>query len=277
MNIPIVLDTCAILSLLRIDKDRILCNSLLNVPNIYISPFVWDNELYYVINRKEFSEEQKECIYDELRILYPKVKIDYDDSFDNAWANTIREHVNYTKKDNGELFSTAYSLRISRLNQCRVCFYTDDIGAKDELNPFFEYQQIGYICDSVDLLVLLYRTDQTFTLDSLHNFLRELYSEYSLSFNKFSETIAKNKDEWKKRYKRDAKCSGKISALEESCKDVDVERIKSILSFFEGEKKYNDIFSEINQYPNITDEGYMCRKINRTISSIQKKKELYKI
>lgn len=277
MKTPIVLDTCAILSLLRIDRDCILCNSLLKIPNIYISPFVHDKELYYVIEHKDFSKEQTECIYEELNILLPKVIIDRDDSFDNEWAYNIRQYVNYSKKNNGELYSSAYALRISREEECRVCFYTDDICAKEQFSPFFEFQQIGYICDSVDLLILLYRLVQEFSLDNLKYFIRELYNEYSISFENFSKIVVDNQSQWKKNKTRDAKLISNISNLEEACKNRDVRAIKSILSFFEGDTKYKYIFDTLKDYSNSITEGYMCRKIHTIIQSLNKGNIVYKI
>ena len=68
----------------------------------------------------------------------------------------VREISNYSKRANGELYSSALSLYLSRMEMEKVLFYTDDFPAKSDFRSCFECQQMGFIGDTVDLLVFLH-------------------------------------------------------------------------------------------------------------------------
>jgi len=106
-----------------------------------------------------------------------------DDYFDN-----IKKLTGY-HKDNGEFYSVALSLYLSRVECCQLTFYTDDFPAQADFSPFFRTQQIGKIEDSADLLIYLYWLYPDFEKEQLIFFLTELRSQYVTDVKLLNEQI----------------------------------------------------------------------------------------
>ena len=81
-----------------------------------------------------------------LPIFRKFIKSDEDVSkdFGNDFFRTVKRRSNY-EKENGEFYSVALSLYLSRLDSSHVIFYTDDKPAEEHFASFFRNQQIGKI------------------------------------------------------------------------------------------------------------------------------------
>jgi len=202
-----------------------------------------------------------------------------DSFFDN-----IKDITGYTKRLNGELCSTAYALYLSRLNEKKVFFYTDDFPAKEFFSHFFEFQQIGQIKDTVDFLILVYWLDKDFTKTQLDRVLSELYSQYAIEVTLLKEcleTYYKEKVDgaFIKKRRETAK---KLRLLINCLKSYDFRNIKYYWDYFESNKpKCKEIFNIIKVYYSVFEMGNkpnsetLLNKIIRTRSLIETKK-IYK-
>jgi len=180
MNTPIVIDACTLINLLRIDEDDNFLYKHLTSLDIHISETAY-NEFKANLFKNAIDETDKE----RLRIIISLPGFDHhkdDDIKRNLgknWVEKIVSYVGHTKKANGELFSSLLALSLSRENDVKICFYTDDFPAKNEFRDFFYIQQIGSIEDSVDLLLMLYWMEEDFPMQKLKKNLYDLKSEYN--------------------------------------------------------------------------------------------------
>lgn len=205
---PIILDACTIINLLRIDEDNKLLSLLLgdlkkfnrNNINVHISETVFD-EIKANKFRNDIEENKEDeidrCLYTYIKSLIrldAEVKKDLIDCFSDMKNYSLDAH----SKENGELYSSALSLIISREQNQRAVFYTDDYPAKKEFSDYFEKQQIGEICDSVDLYLYLYWTKSSFSKKMLEDTLKNLYNEYNglwISLRKEIDNLKCNRKE----------------------------------------------------------------------------------
>ena len=205
MKHPVVLDACTIINLLRIDEDEFLFRLLCSL-RLYVADLV-NQEIMKNIFHNELSEEQRTYISDVLPQLQSKWN-SFNQTMDlidtDFYEENIKKFTRHTKKINGELQSSILSLYLSRKYHSRVFFYTDDFPAKEQFKNFFEFQQIGSIGDSVDLLIFLYWNSPDFSDMKLEKFLHDLFAEYNLSVSNFikgideiSESYIKKKNVYK--------------------------------------------------------------------------------
>lgn len=277
MNRPLVFDACTVINLLSIDDDDCLLLKAIRKAtvidekvNFFIAEFV-ENEIKVNLIKRFPDKDNRDVLMQKLRenrVLYYNNDIINDLSTD-FW-DQIKDFAHHTKRENGELYSTALALLLSRLNKRRVTFYTDDYPAKEEFYPFFRYQQIGSIEDTVDLLLFLHWSNENFTLIKLISKLRDLKAYYikDLYFIRtFVEEQLKNKP------KKDAQkhlnalleaYSGKLPFSES--------RIQDAIKYIESKwhKEGSQIRSSILNMPPI------ATKIDVILSNI-KKMNIYKL
>lgn len=193
---PIIFDACALINLLIIDDGDLLLNAVNRISTIEgeekicISETVMREIRVNLGKRKDDKKEYSEII----RKIALKVKVYYDLTltgyFPKDYIYEIKEFLGYKKKDNGELFSTALSLLLSRKERHHVIFYTDDVPAQDDFSYYFNYQQIGYIADTVDLLIFLYWHDDAISEKVLKQKLNDLRSCYLNDYSGIKEDIS---------------------------------------------------------------------------------------
>ena len=123
MKLPIVLDTCTILNLLRIDEDDEFLYKKLIKLNINICQKVFE-EANKNINTKHFSNSQKKYISSHIPYFGTYI-LTCDERFESEYKAKIKQFCNY-KKENGEFYSALISLYLCRNKNCRLYFYTDD-------------------------------------------------------------------------------------------------------------------------------------------------------
>lgn len=190
-NITCILDACSVINLIHIDENDFLQKKLEKL-DIRINELVFREIKLNVYNKLNLIDKRisadssttKDLIKNiEIQLTYfrSKIKLNEDvfKDFGDDYFEKIGEITGYIKA-NGELHSTALALYLSRTESKKIFFYTDDYPAKNEFSSFFEFQQIGQIKDSVDLLVLLFWLDENFSEVQLLNFISKLFSEYAI-------------------------------------------------------------------------------------------------
>lgn len=205
INIHCVLDACTVINLIHIDQNDFVYKSL-NRLQLYIAEKVFSEVKRNVRNKYfNYSFESSEEKYNVLKEIDMKVakfrKFIYHDKRikneigDQNFFNDIQNNTNY-KKFNGEFYSTALSIFLSRYNEIKIIFHTDDYPARDYFSDYFLYQQIGHIEDTVDLILLIYiySDSEKFSKKTLMRLLSDLFQEYATSVKKFEKALEKFKN-----------------------------------------------------------------------------------
>lgn len=267
MIIPVILDTCTIINLLRIDEDKFLYNLLIKL-DINICQQVY-HEAYHTINQKEFTESQKDYI-NPLIPTFAKYIRDIDDNFKEKYIGNINSFCSY-HKENGELYSTLLSLYLCRENGCRVYFYTDDYPAKETFSNYFSFQQIGTIGDTVDLLLFLYWGNTDFKWERLKKYLRDLYSEFATPIKTLFNKVSENKEHWIHKSPRDQMLYDNLHKLEIGLKDVNFDELNAGIEFFHTNKdKYKEICNLLATYSNLKSDAGVAKKLHNIINYTRK-------
>ncbi len=267
MILPIVLDTCTILNLLRIDEeDELLYKKLLRL-DIKICRTVYE-EANKNVNTKNFSDDQKEYISSHTPHFGACI-YNCEEYFEKEYKNNIKQFCNY-KKENGEFYSTLISLHICRKKKCRLYFYTDDYPAKGTFDRYFNYQQIGTIGDTVDLLVFLYWINPDFKQQKLEKYLKNLLSEFATPFKKFYNQFIEKKQTWITKNIKNKKLIENLNGIEEGLEKLNLEKIETGLAFFRDNiRTYRDINTFLDGYSDIDLSGYMVIKIKETVKRLR--------
>jgi len=191
-KIACILDACTVINLIHIDDESGYLINLLSQMDIYLREKVFEevkDNVYDKIDKLRKNEkpeahiiksikkdiDQKLTIFRGKQILNEEITKD----FGLDYFSRIKTLTSY-EKSNGEFYSTALAVYLSRERDIKLFFHTDDSPAKDEFQLFFKFQQIGYIEDTADLLVLLYRINENLSLIALDKALSDLASEYAI-------------------------------------------------------------------------------------------------
>ncbi|MFL1684401.1 hypothetical protein [Coprobacter secundus] len=268
MKLPIVLDTCTILNLLRIDEDDEFLYKKLIKLNINICQKVFE-EANKNINTKHFSNSQKKYISSHIPYFGTYI-LTCDERFESEYKAKIKQFCNY-KKENGEFYSALISLYLCRDKNCRLYFYTDDHPAKNIFDSYFSYQQIGVIGDTIDLLVFLCWSNSDFKQHMLEKYLQNLLSEFAIPFKNFKDQFLKMKKEWIARDVKNKRLYEELNKIEEGIEKLDFETIGIGIDYFKKDSKsYKEINAFLDSYSDINLSGYMALKIKKTIISLRK-------
>lgn len=289
-NICCLLDACTAINLIHIDEDDILLQKLKSL-DIYVNDTVFTeikHNVYGRLSNFSISKYSKKEDVDDLReiinqrlVFFQGRKNDNNELLNELgehYFEKIKEITNYKKRANGELCSVAYALYLSRFNERKVFFYTDDIPAKDYFTPFFDYQQIGHIKDTVDLLILLYWLDEKFSTKQLKDFLSELHSQYATDVKLLEKTLESFQIEnvnatYRKSYKDVCE---KLSLLIYKLREFKFDGLNDIKLFFENKRAKHSTINEILDQFSIVFEldNYgiknenLLEKIKRTIDNL---------
>jgi len=174
--------------MIHIDEDEFLLKQLTAL-DFHVCRTVFDEIYSNVFNKfKSYpvypEQEHKEI---EKKLNNFRDRIFNDDTF-LSLADDVKEMTGY-KKINGEFHSTLLSTYINTFERIYVHFYTDDRPALAEFSPFLTRNQIGSIRDSVDLLVLLYRHNDSFNKNDLKKYLSKLFSEYVSTLSEIEKAV----------------------------------------------------------------------------------------
>ena len=264
MNNPVVLDACTIVNLARIDENDFLEDRVKALLHSHACELVMNEVKAHYVPSDKTSARQ-------LHVApYWGGLIKWDNDGINNLTDSLRDFINYRKKPNGELYSAALSLFLSRGEKEKVQFYTDDHPAKQDFSPYFDFQQIGSIGDSVDLLVLLYwlSPKSVFSIDELKKYLTALRGEYMLMLNglqKHLNDYAASMPSSKKDRNRKFMIEGLANDLKGGMALNDI--IKKCVEMFERDnsakgKRIMQILDNFKNTPEIVD------KINATVRNI---------
>lgn len=235
-----IIDACTVINLLHIDEDEFLLKKLRKLE------FVLCKEVYDEIHKNVFNKLQKTTPYPkekhkeiEIKLNYFRERIQSDESYKDL-DEVISKLLNYSKK-NGEYQSMLLSFYLNTFNGTRVLFFTDDSPAKKEFTPYLNHHKIGYIEDSVDLLITLYRHNDGFTTSDLKRFLSLLYHEYASDIGALEKEI--QAFEIPKSEIRNKELATMLSSLRQSIKKLELEEVaKLYLQVAEDKKKYISIY-----------------------------------
>lgn len=265
MNSILVLDACTIVNLARIDEDDFLEDKV-KALKAYAVAFVLDEV------KKRYVPSDKTSKRQIFLVPYWGGLTRIENKDVEELVESVRTVSGYSQRPNGELYSTALSLYLSRMEGEKVLFFTDDFPAKADFNSCFEFQQIGYIGDSVDLLVTLYWLSPKgqFTKDELEKYLTALRGEYASrvkelqnKIDHYASTLTTSKKELRRKYEME----GLSNALKSGQPLTDT--ISKCEKFFESDKstlgkQINKILRDFKDYPEIVE------KVGRTVQYIDR-------
>lgn len=283
-----LLDACTVINLINIDEDDFLLKKIGNL-DIHINDTVFNeiriNVYRRINNTLTLKTSNKESliklrkIIDQNLAFYRSKKDNNSSLLKDLGANYFEKIQSITKykKINGEFCTTAHAIYMSRLNEKKVFFYTDDVPAKRYFKPFFDYQQIGHIKDTVDLITLLFWLDDRFTESQFKNVLKELHSQYATDITLLKHSLQKFRAE-----KVDAKyikskrdIAFKLNILIQKLENLDFQNISDLKLFFENKKANNkelnqilDNFSSVFDLDSSTTEENILSKIKYTLDQI---------
>lgn len=167
------------------------------------------------------------------------------------YYDEIKKLTNY-KKNNGEFFSAALALYVSREAPTKLFFHTDDFPALEEFSSFFKYHQIGYIEDSADLLLLLYRLDDSFTVQQLDIYLSKLFSEYASEVVILEKQLKEKYTEIASTHNKDLSLKENLNVLIKSLAAQNFNGINKIKDFFHQNKtKFKGINDLLENYESV--------------------------
>lgn len=275
MNTPIVIDACTLINLLRIDEDDNFLYKHLKSLEVHVAETVY-NEIKKNIFKNAISETDEKRIDILLPLLPSEFEFHLDEVVKKDVGNEFFEQIcsfsGHTKKFNGELISSVLALVLSRCEESKVCFVTDDFPAKEEFIPFFTIQQIGLIEDSIDLLLMLHWSKSDFTKIKLENALSDLKAEYNRTQNAFVGKIVKLKPKFQK--------GNEIRKIIENIEDsfYNKRNIDEYKKFLKDIERVNDkrIKECLSAFPNLSKQPEIVEKIDFTLNKL-KELEIYKI
>lgn len=272
---PIVVDACTVINLLRIDDDGDFLYKRLKTLNVHFAKEVKD-EIQRNVFKNILDDSRKTAIANLLPYLHSDFKLHRNEEIERDLGpeavTGIKSIINHCKDYNGEFYSALLSLILSRTEEGKIVFYTDDYPAKDNLSTLFSSQQIGAIDDTVDLLLTLCWQSENFSASRLKDNLKDLKAEYFKGLKDFMVVLRnakKNLDKKDKKRKR-------IEEIERiyDATNGDISKIDSVISQLKisnVSKKYKAV--SINGFGN---DIKIVRKIDATLD-VLKKMELYKV
>lgn len=276
MKHPIVLDACTLINMLRIEDEGEYLSKALRGLDIHLSQVVYQ-EVEQCIFKNPLDKEQREHISQMLSSFNCYIVRNFEHAIpDDTFYDELRRFSSHIKKDNGELHSSLLALYLSRSKKSRLYFYTDDFPAKLQFTPYFSFQQIGMIGDSVDLLLFLYWVRGDFTLIQLKKYLQDLYAEYAGGLKNFRDQIEKRAEGWTMKYKRDKYFQENFRLLRDGYLNCNFKNLNAAIVYFRKEKKkYSEIVEWINHFPAIDQETELILKIRETMDHLSNYK-IYK-
>ena len=231
MSQPVIFDACTLINLLRVDdEDDEFLYKHITALNLHIAEKVHSEvrknykKIHLADNQVRYIDRCLVKLYNDLlsqKRIHKNEEIINDLTkpfFDNITEYGGKRY----NKDNGELYSTALGLVLSRIEGDKVCFYTDDEPATKQFTPYFYYQQIGTIMDTVDLLLYLYWKNSDFEKQRLKNYLRDIFSDINQPLKTIVDKIQKIRDAFSNKELRNKNLVQAVNNLIGSYYNMDV-------------------------------------------------------
>lgn len=256
-----ILDACSVVNLINIDDESDYLIKKLKNCNIFLCQKVFkevNKSVYEKLEKRKNYEKISKELENNLRSDIEK-KLTYfrrHQVFDETISHDLKPDIFHKvheltgyHKENGEFFSTVLALYLSRESFIKVFFYTDDYPAHSEFSKFYFLQQIGYIEDTSDLLLLLYRIDENFKKRDLIKILSSLYSEYISQVKILSDKL---NDCFGQLKPRDKKGKENLYFLISKFQKLDFTNIRAARDyFFNKGKKYKNICLLLEKYDSV--------------------------
>jgi len=259
-----ILDACSAINLLHIFKED--NNFLENIFKNYNLTFT--QKVLEEVNNNLFSNkislelEQKQSIRNRQNTLFRSNECEDENS-----QKYLKKTINYNKL-NGEFFSSALALNLSRLEKDYIIFVTDDIPAKEEFLNFFQEHKIGNIISTVDFLYTLYQLEEhdIFIKESFFNLKRE----YLIEIEGFEQKINHLKLKYQNK-KEDYFLDTLISYL----KNIEIEKLQTFEIKTRLPLDIKKQAKKIQEYMNqsFTNKKILFDEIDGYLQFIQEKKQ----
>jgi hypothetical protein len=212
-----ILDACSAINLLHVFKEdnNFLEDIFKNYSLTFTQKVLEEVKKNLFSNKISLELEQKQNIRNRQNILFVS-----NDCEDEKSQKYLKNSIGYTKL-NGEFFSSALALNLSRLEKDYIFFVTDDIPAREEFLKFFQEHKIGNIISTVDFLYTLYQLEENdiFIKESFFNLKRE----YLIEIKSFEEEIIKLLSRYK-----NSKELYFLDGLLTDLKNINIKKLKDI-------------------------------------------------
>lgn len=274
MSHPVILDACTIINLLRIDdeNEEFLYKHIIGL-NLHVAKKVHD-EVKMNFNKNPLPENQQQyidrCIVRLYNDLIPQKKIytneDIIKNITRKLFNELKAYGDKTyQKENGELYSTALGLIVSRSEDDKIWFYTDDKPATEYFMPYFCYQQIGTIMDTVDLLIYLYWTSPDFDKKRLEKYLQDLYSDINQPLKNMINEVERIKNSLSNN-----RLQRNVNDLINSYYKLDIPKMANAIEAIKSSYTSSNVATVISKYGNLLINSPLILRIYKTKKDLNK-------
>ncbi len=286
--ITCVLDACSIINLIHIDEDEVLLKRLKHL-DILICECVFKEvnanvykRLYLdqTLSKDENAKQRK--IIDQKINLFRGYQVSDNDIIEDLGEDIFSKVKELSKyfKNNGEFFSSVLCLYKSRCEPTKLFFHTDDFPAREEFSSFYKRQQIGYIEDTADLLLLLYRLDDDFKKNELDELLSKLFAQYASQASELIKKLQNYQLPQKLLRDRDKDLRKHLYVLKSELESYKFENFQKTKEFFFGKRRrYKGICDLLESFDLLSDLGGENNLVNK-IAKIRrdlKQHSIYKL
>lgn len=192
MDETLVFDAYSIINIMRIDSDNEFLEDWIRNKSPKIAETVI-REVMDNYNKNPLDNDVRERINKNAPMLYCYQTTNEEiSSFDqNIMMNELVKFSNHQKKPNGELFSAGLCLKEHKESGKMTLFITDDYPAHKEFSEYFSLHQIGYIIDTVDLLLIIYHRskDASFSKYQLIEYITRMKRRYGSEYIEIIENV----------------------------------------------------------------------------------------
>lgn len=267
-----ILDACTIINLLHIDEDEFLLKKL-SACDFLICKTVLIESRKNVFKKFEklhpYPQDRHDLI--DKKIDYFRQKV-YNDECYLELTEVIAKLTNY-KGRNGEFYSILLSFFLNTFDKKYILFVTDDGPAKNHFSQHLEHHKIGYINDSVDLLIFLYRHSDEFSRNDLKKFLSSLYSEYVIEISDLEKKV--NSIEIPKQLLKNRDIIYGLQKIRASLSRFDLRQVDQVYKeVITNQKKYKFLFEVLEPYSYFFEKNASTEylsKIKKTIVEVDSK------
>lgn len=271
---PYILDACTLINLLHIDEEEFLLKKLRKL-NFCIAPKVFKeigDNAYEKVKLKSQKERNEYSKYLDAQIALLRANQVQEDDFLTT-EDEMEQILEYSKR-NGEFHSVRLAFSISRMEERKVFFVTDDQPAKQFFQSIFQFHQVGYIEDSVDLLTLFFWLNEDFRKVHYLNFLSKLRSEYAKGLDELIEKLRTCYTNFPNEHLRDP-LRNKLRTLIDRLERHDFKGLSTLWEEISGEKKFPNLAKTMNSYKFIldleSDSTDLLEKISSRLTELKSK------
>jgi hypothetical protein len=265
-----VLDACSVVNLLHIDEDEFLLRKLAEF-QFSVCKQVYEeshkNAFHKFGKMHPYPQDKHEQI--ERKLIYFRERI-YSDETYLELDQVISTLTNY-KKRNGEFFTVILAFYINTFERKYILMVTDDGPAKEHFTPYLSHHKVGYIQDTVDLLICLYRHCDNFSKSDLKKILSALYTEYACELSGLEKKL--NSFEIPKHLLRNKDITYTLQMLKAAIRKVDLQELQKIFHIVTADaRKFKPLHKILEpyfyfSYKNVSPE--YLKKIAQSISNIE--------